>query len=183
MPPLSSVRWHGGKCAPPWEESPLPPVSAHQAGDLPWDTLSEVTAGIAAALEYSEAMSGLRDLERPTERREEAKAAIAACRPVAERAAVGAARAATLGGEEARRKLGEANTKRRRVEIEWVRTHEKPDAEVFTREILPQLMDVSLSKMKAATGLSVTMCSKVRRGYVPHARHWDGLRQLVMSKD
>ena len=80
--------------------------------------------------------------------------------------------------EEARRKLGEANARRRREEIEWDRTHDKPDPEVFTREILPLLEGVSLSKMKAATGLSVTMCAKIRRGYVPHPRHWDGLRQL-----
>jgi hypothetical protein len=54
---------------------------------------------------------------------------------------------------------------------------------VLKREILPLLEDVPLSKMKAATGLSVTMCARIRRGYSPHARHWDGLRQLVMSKD
>lgn len=49
---------------------------------------------------------------------------------------------------------------------------------VFTREILPLLQGVSLSKMKAATGLSVSMCARIRRGYVPHPRHWDGLRLL-----
>jgi hypothetical protein len=42
---------------------------------------------------------------------------------------------------------------------------------VLKREILPLLKSVSLSKMKAATGLSVTMRAKVRRGYVPHPRH------------
>lgn len=82
-----------------------------------------------------------------------------------------------------RRKLGEANARRRREEVEWDRTHDKPDAEVFTREILPLLEGVPLSKLKAATGLSVTMCARIRRGYVPHPRHWDGLRQVVMSGD
>jgi hypothetical protein len=78
----------------------------------------------------------------------------------------------------ARRKLGDANARRRREEIEWDRTHDKPDPEVFTRETLPLLQDVPLSKMKAATGLSVTMCARVRRGYVPHPRHWAALRRL-----
>jgi hypothetical protein len=83
-----------------------------------------------------------------------------------------------MDNAEARRKLGEANARRRREEIEWDRTHDKPDPSVFTREILPLLEGVSLSKMKAATGLSVTMCARVRRGYVPHPRHWAALRQL-----
>ena len=87
-----------------------------------------------------------------------------------------------LDSTEGRRKLGEANARRRREEIEWDRTHDKPDPDMFTREILPLLEGWSLSKMKAATGLSVTMCAKVRRGYAPHPRHWEGLRQLTVSK-
>ena len=42
-----------------------------------------------------------------------------------------------MDSEEARHKLGEANARRRREESEWDRTHEKPDPDVFTREILP----------------------------------------------
>lgn len=84
-------------------------------------------------------------------------------------------------GQEARRKLGAANAQRRREEIEWDRTHEKPDPEVFTRQILPLLEGVSLREMKAATGLSVTMCAKVRHGYVPHPRHWEALRLLGLA--
>ena len=83
-----------------------------------------------------------------------------------------------MDGDGARRKLGEANARRRQEEIEWDRTHEKPDPEVFTCKILPLLEGVPLSKMKAATGLSVTMCARVRRGYVPHPRHWGALRLI-----
>ena len=83
-----------------------------------------------------------------------------------------------LDTAEARRKLGEANARRRREEIEWNRTHDKPDPAVFTREILPPLQSVSLTKMKAATGLSVTTCAKVRSGHAPHPRHWESLRRL-----
>ena len=87
-----------------------------------------------------------------------------------------------MDSADARRKLGEANARRRREEIEWDRTHDEPAAEVFTREILPLLQTVSLLKMKAATGLSVTMCARVRRGYVPHPRHWDGLQRCAGAR-
>ena len=40
---------------------------------------------------------------------------------------------------EARRKVGTANARRKREAAEWERTHEKPDPEVVTREILPLL--------------------------------------------
>ena len=84
-----------------------------------------------------------------------------------------------MDSAETRRKLGEANARRRREEIEWDRTHEKPDPEVFTREILPLLQRATLLKMKVATGLSVSMCARVRQGYVPHPRHWDMFRTLI----
>lgn len=38
---------------------------------------------------------------------------------------------------EARSKVGTANARRAREGAEWERTHEKPDPEVFTRDILP----------------------------------------------
>jgi len=84
-----------------------------------------------------------------------------------------------MDSAEVRRKLGEATAQRRREEIEWDRTHDKPDPAVFRREILPLLEGVSLRKMKAATGLSLTMCARVRRGYIPHPRHWEKLRGLA----
>ena len=79
---------------------------------------------------------------------------------------------------EARQKIGDANAKRRREAFDWDRSHEKPEPEVFTREILPLLKTATLPQMRAATGLSVTMCARIRRGYVPHPRHWDKLRRL-----
>ena len=57
-------------------------------------------------------------------------------------------------------------------------TRERPDPEVFTREILPLLQSTTLPQMRAATGLSTTMCARIRRGYVPHPRHWGRLRSL-----
>jgi CRISPR-associated endonuclease Cas1 len=81
-----------------------------------------------------------------------------------------------MDSEGARRKLGDANAKRRREEVEWDRAHEKPDPGIFTREILPLLQTVTLPQMRAATGLSGSMCARIRRGYVPHPRHWSALR-------
>ncbi len=83
-----------------------------------------------------------------------------------------------MDSEQSRRKLGQSNAKRQRERIEWELTHEKPDPEVFTREILPMLQTVTLPQMRAATGLSTTMCARIRRGYVPHPRHWNKLRRL-----
>ncbi len=87
-----------------------------------------------------------------------------------------------MNSEQGRRKLGEANARRRREEVEWDRTHEKPDPQVFRREILPLLQAATLPQMRAATGLSLTMCARIRRGYVPHARHWEGLRRWMTSE-
>lgn len=84
-----------------------------------------------------------------------------------------------MDSEQSRRKLGQSNAKRQRERIEWERTHERPDPEVFKREILPLLQSVTLPQMRAATGLSVTMCARIRRGYVPHARHWRALNECV----
>jgi hypothetical protein len=63
---------------------------------------------------------------------------------------------------------------------QWNTAHGgEADPEVFRREILPGLQDVSLSTMAKATGLSEGYCSFVRRGLkVPHRRHWEQLRIL-----
>jgi hypothetical protein len=51
--------------------------------------------------------------------------------------------------------------------------------EVFAREILPAIQSVPLSKVAAATGLSIQHCGMVRRGLrVPHPRHWEAMRSL-----
>jgi predicted Zn-ribbon and HTH transcriptional regulator len=55
----------------------------------------------------------------------------------------------------------------------------EPDPELFRREILPSLQNMSLGAMARATGLSEGYCSFVRRGIkVPHQRHWETLRRL-----
>lgn len=63
---------------------------------------------------------------------------------------------------------------------QWDTAHGgEADPEVFRREILPGLQDVSLSTMAKATGLSEGYCSFIRRGLkIPHRRHWEQLRIL-----
>jgi CRISPR-associated endonuclease Cas1 len=49
----------------------------------------------------------------------------------------------------------------------------------FRSEVLPGLTGVTLAQMAAATGLSQSYCSFVRRGLrVPHQRHWGVLARL-----
>ncbi len=53
------------------------------------------------------------------------------------------------------------------------------DPRHFQREILPRLKAVSLGRITAATGLSVSAASRIRSGgLVPHARHWAALGRL-----
>ena len=66
-----------------------------------------------------------------------------------------------------------------RVDIEREghrRAHKKLDPEVFTGEMLPLLQSVTLPQMRAATGSSVSLCARIRKGYVPHPRRWSRLR-------
>ncbi len=84
----------------------------------------------------------------------------------------------------AKAKLGRANAARIAEAIAWEREHRGPaDPDVFRREILPELQDLPLSRLSAATGLSNAYCSQVRRGLaVPHPRHWEALLRAARYK-
>jgi CRISPR-associated endonuclease Cas1 len=59
---------------------------------------------------------------------------------------------------------------------------ERPDPQVFMREILPGLRRVPIPDLVAATGLSEHYCSLIRLGKrVPHARHWSALAKVARS--
>ena len=46
----------------------------------------------------------------------------------------------------------------------------------YLRDVVPQLVGVTLPQLMAATGLSNASCSTLRRGLtVPHPRHWGRL--------
>ncbi len=76
----------------------------------------------------------------------------------------------------AKEKVGRANSRRMNEAARWDAEHDPPDEAEFTNGILPALQGVPLSKMVQATGLSLRYCSQIRRGRVPHGRHWSALR-------
>jgi len=79
-----------------------------------------------------------------------------------------------------RRRIGRGNRARQRAILAWEREHgPAPNPDLFRREIWPQLQGIPLSKLAAATGLSINYCSLIRRGTcVPHAMHWDLFRSV-----
>ncbi len=69
-----------------------------------------------------------------------------------------------------------------RANRDWERQHGPGDPEYYRATILPGLKDVPLRVLGAATGLSKTTCSQIRRGdKIPHPRHWEVLRRLFLG--
>lgn len=62
----------------------------------------------------------------------------------------------------------------------WDRVHpERPDPEVFHREILPGLVGLSSLDLGRLMGVSFAYAAKILRGdKVPHPRHWERLRDV-----
>ena len=57
---------------------------------------------------------------------------------------------------------------------------ERPDAQVFTHEILPRLRSIPVADLVTATGLSEHYCSLIRLGKkIPHPRHWDAFHSVM----
>lgn len=89
-------------------------------------------------------------------------------------------------GGDAGRSRGRRNAKHYTAAVQWEMKHapreevEQPEPEHFTRDILPMLQDIPLSKLADATGLTKGYCSFIRRGQkVPHRRHWKRLVRLA----
>lgn len=89
----------------------------------------------------------------------------------------------TVNGNDPRRSAavnrarGEAISEVHRRNRSWAREHPgQRDEAWFKREITPKLDAFTLSQIANATGLSLAACSRV-----PHARHWDALRELAES--
>jgi len=73
---------------------------------------------------------------------------------------------------------GHKNAEHQRAVRDW--TGEQPDPTTFAAEILPELRDLPIRELVAATGLSDHYCSLIRLGKkTPHARHWDALRNAT----
>jgi hypothetical protein len=55
----------------------------------------------------------------------------------------------------------------------WEREHGKPDPEIYERDILPRIQQMTVPQLVKLTGLSQFHCWKVRKGERKlHARHW-----------
>ena len=85
----------------------------------------------------------------------------------------------THGGQAAR-KRGQVTADRKREIADWeARYGQLVDLSAFEREILPLILEVPLSRLVKATGLSLRYVSQIRRGHrVPHPKHWSSFRNL-----
>lgn len=86
--------------------------------------------------------------------------------------------------EQALAKLGASQAKRRAEERAWDAEHgQRPSPSLFRERILPSLAGVPLSRLAAASGLSIPYLSKVRAGKsVPHPRWWPVLQQAAGTR-
>lgn len=103
-------------------------------------------------------MTGLTESLRPGEHKVEFLATFVKSGPEALARMNAEGRNPAHGGVAARAR-GAANSERRREAAEWDRRHQRPDPEVFKRDILPGLRDISLGKIMKATGFSRRYCS------------------------
>ncbi len=51
--------------------------------------------------------------------------------------------------------------------------------EEYQTEIAPRLADVRIAVLQRATGLSRAYCKMIKRGCIPHSRHWAILMTIV----
>jgi CRISPR-associated protein Cas1 len=69
---------------------------------------------------------------------------------------------------------------RKREQLTYDKTHDT--AQPWDPSIITALSDVPLSAIGAATGLSISACSRIRSGkLIPHRRHWNTLVGLAAS--
>jgi hypothetical protein len=74
----------------------------------------------------------------------------------------------------------ESLSRRTRAVVEWNRANPvRPDSIEVTRDILPRLAGVSMSRLARETGLSRRYIKLITSGAnVPHPMHWDALRAV-----
>ena len=83
------------------------------------------------------------------------------------------------GGEAATKRARTLARRREEAKAFEATADELPPREVFIREILPTLQVIGVRAMAEATGLTRSYCSMIRKGRVPHARHWPALAALA----
>ena len=85
---------------------------------------------------------------------------------------------------EVRAQRSKALSARKQEQLAWeaASTSSELTSSDLTERVLPALRDVPLSAIQAATGLSLSACSRIRSGnLLPHARHWTPLHHLVTA--
>lgn len=75
---------------------------------------------------------------------------------------------------------GDATCRHDEARRDWERSGESSiSEEVYKTQIQPKLKNVTLSAIMKALRVSVVYASQIRRGRVPHPRHWHELTKLV----
>jgi len=80
--------------------------------------------------------------------------------------------------EKAKAAVAKTVSKHQQAVLAWNANNERPDKEEYLKEILPLVEKATLPQLMKATGLSIKYCADIRKGRVPHARHWEALRVL-----
>jgi hypothetical protein len=77
----------------------------------------------------------------------------------------------------ASQRRSESLSRRTRAVNEWNRENAvRPDPAEFTRDILPHLVGVSMSRLARETGLSRRYIKLIASGVnIPHPMHWEAL--------
>lgn len=85
--------------------------------------------------------------------------------------------------EEVKAQVGKTVSAHRRKVLEWDASNERPDRETYERDILPIVQRATLPQLMRATGLSLKYCADIRKGRVPHPRHWETLRSVCVLSE
>jgi hypothetical protein len=82
---------------------------------------------------------------------------------------------------EARAKQASAQRQHAKAQSSWIPSSEPVwlTAEVYSEKIQPLLAGVSSSAIASRIGVSRWYAGRIREGYRPHPRHWQGLAELV----
>jgi hypothetical protein len=94
--------------------------------------------------------------------------------------------AASLGrvaarSPEARAKHGASRRRHAQACSEWDASTQPVwlTSEVFSQQVQPLLLNISTSVIRSRIEVSRWYAGKIRQGYRPHPRHWQGLAELV----
>lgn len=88
--------------------------------------------------------------------------------------------------KEARAKRSTSISVNRQLTLEWESHHGRVtgDQSAYRRDLLPQLQELSTSKIATALKVSTSSALRIRTGkLIPHVRHWETLKALTKPVD